>query len=278
MKYCRKCGREIEAGVQYCPNCGNPVNDEEVEKNENSFQSNDTDSADETLWESFISFFKEIIRFVKEAGIGLIGMIEEEIRKEPNKPKDAKCPYCGSEDTFTVVKSELEVKSKSYSFGNGCCGMCLLGPFGLLCGLCGSGTKVNSKSLTWWGCKNCGKQHLTQHDAIEMMNSFMGKMVINCFCYGSLGSIFLYPILDGFVHGFLRTILAVLIAAIVGVGVPLYLMNQLFGKINKQLGYDVWEILEVEKKEEYWKIIKYSMMSLGITLVLVCPILLKFAE
>lgn len=66
------------------------------------------------------------------------------------------------------------------------------------------GSKVKSRSITWWGCKNCGRQHLAQHDAVETLSSLMDKMTVNCLCYGALGSLLLYPILDELVHGFLR--------------------------------------------------------------------------
>lgn len=275
MKYCKKCGKEITEGAQYCPNCGNPVYVEQTERNENSFQCNDNDK---TLRELLVEFFKVLFECIKDTGGHIISMIDKVIQTEPNIPKDSRCPYCNSEDTFPIVKNETEIKTKGYSIGKGCCGMCLLGPFGLLCGSIGSGSKVKSKSLTWWGCKNCGKQHLAQHDAVEMMKSFMDKMVTNCLCYGSVGSLLLYPILDEFVHGFLKTLIIILVAVIVGVSVPLYFLYQLCEDMNKQLGYSVWNILEVEQKIEFWNSVKYSMISLAVTLIIVCPILLSFAE
>lgn len=45
--------------------------------------------------------------------------------------------------------------------------MLLLGPFGLLCGLCGKGSKVESKSELWWVCKKCGKAHIALADALK---------------------------------------------------------------------------------------------------------------
>lgn len=275
MKYCRNCGKEINEEAQYCPNCGNPVNAEQVERNENSFQSNDKD---ETFWKLLVEFFKVLSECMKDAGVHIICTIDKVIQTQPDIPKDSMCPYCNSEDTFPIIKSETEIKTKGYSMGRGCCGMCLLGPFGLLCGSFGTGSKVKSKSLTWWGCKNCGKQHLAQYDAVEIMKSFIDKMVVNCLCYGSIGSLFLYPMVDEFVHGFLRTITIVLISIIAGIFIPLYFLYQLCEDIDKQLGYSIWNILEVEKKKEFWDSIKYSMISLAVTLVIVCPILMIFAE
>lgn len=275
MKYCRNCGSEISEEAQYCPNCGNSVNVDQAERNEKSFQDN---NVDETLWELFVEFFKVLIECMKDARGHIIRTIDKAIQTEPNIPKDSICPYCNSEDTFSIVKSETEIKTKGYSMGRGCCGMCLLGPFGLLCGAFGSESKVKSTSLTWWGCKNCGKQHLGQHDAVEMIKAFTDKMVINCLCYGSIGSLLLYPILDELVSGFLRTIIIVLIAVIAGVSIPLYFSYQLCEDIDKQLGYSIWNVLEVKTKKEIWNSIKCSMLSLAGALIIVCPILIYFAE
>lgn len=59
-----------------------------------------------------------------------------------------KCPNCGSEDIQYSSKSS----GGGYSAGNGCCGYMFLGPLGLLCGACGSGTKTEE----FWICKQCG--------------------------------------------------------------------------------------------------------------------------
>ena len=249
MKYCRNCGKELNSDVQYCPNCGASVSEEQSGENENSYQES---NADGSLWESLVEFFKALIEYMKEAGLHIIDAIDKIIQMPPNIPKDSICPYCISEDTFPIVKNETEIKTKGYSMGRGCCGMCLLGPFGLLCGALFTGSKVKSRSITWWGCKNCGRQHLAQHDAVEMLSSLMDKMTVNCLCYGALGSLLLYPILDELVHGFLRTVIVVLIAVIVGVSLPLYFCYQLCEDIDKQLGYSIWDILEVEKKQEIW--------------------------
>lgn len=201
MKYCRNCGKELNSDIQYCPNCGASVSEEQSGKNENSYQES---NADGSLWESLVEFFKALIEYMKEAGLHIIDAIDKIIQMPPNIPKDSICPYCNSEDTFPIVKNETEIKTKGYSMGRGCCGMCLLGPFGLLCGALFTGSKVKSRSITWWGCKNCGRQHLAQHDAVETLSSLMDKMTVNCLCYGALGSLLLYPILDELVHGFLR--------------------------------------------------------------------------
>lgn len=296
MGYCPKCGRKTNPDARYCPDCGSPVNNENMETirveterieteeipNESSIgkenEFGQTNEDDESIWQSVMAFLKEIVQLLRETGSDLFQSLNDYIKMVPNKPKDSDCPYCGSVDTYAIVKNDVEVKTKGYSWGSGICGMCLLGPFGLLCGLCGSGSKVNSNSTTWWGCKNCGKQHLSQHNAIEMMDSFMNKLVVNCLCYGAVGSLLLHPMLNEFIHGILFTIVVALISIIAGVSIPLFLVYKSLDNVETQLGYGMDAILEVKKKKEYWDNIKISMLSLGGTLAFAYPILMFLAE
>lgn len=59
------------------------------------------------------------------------------------------CPRCGS-DNIQVVN---EVKTEGFGFIEGCLGYLILGPFGLLCGLCGMGETKNNILRV---CANCG--------------------------------------------------------------------------------------------------------------------------
>lgn len=59
-----------------------------------------------------------------------------------------KCPNCGSEHIQYATKTS----GGGFSFGNSCCGYILLGPLGLLCGACGSGTHTEE----FWICQDCG--------------------------------------------------------------------------------------------------------------------------
>lgn len=305
MRWCRRCGSEIREGAKFCTKCGcsiidqssennnanasqqkrikNSFESEQMKREKSSFQNYDTDK---TFTEKCIAFFKRVTECVMKVGVDIVkegmkvkGSITEQINTEPNKRVDSKCPYCGSEDTFPIVKNEVTAKSKGYSYGQGCCGICLLGPFGLLCGLCGSGSEIKSKSITWWACKNCGKQHLTQYDAKEMLDMCLDKMIMNCLCYGSIGSLFLHSLLNRFLQGPspLYGIITVIIGIIVGIIIPLVLASNLFNEVDEQIGYKVWEILDVEKKKTYWSSIKLSMVSLCVTLIMVYPMLSSFA-
>ena len=72
-----------------------------------------------------------------------------------------KCPKCGSEN----VHVSIEITKQGFSGGKGCCGAILLGPLGLLCGLCGK-NKIKSEEK-YWLCNNCGAQ-FTDYEAMSI--------------------------------------------------------------------------------------------------------------
>lgn len=65
-----------------------------------------------------------------------------------------KCPKCKSENCQYIAMSETN--STGFNSGNACCGLILMGPMGLLCGLCGNETKTTTKE--YWICQNCGNK------------------------------------------------------------------------------------------------------------------------
>lgn len=65
------------------------------------------------------------------------------------------CPKCGRENCQVVT--ETEGRTKGYGVGKGCLGTLLMGPFGLVCGLCGMG-KGKTSSTTYWICSDCGNK------------------------------------------------------------------------------------------------------------------------
>jgi rRNA maturation protein Nop10 len=61
-----------------------------------------------------------------------------------------KCPRCGSKNIQAVAVGKMQ----GFDTGKGCCGAILLGPFGWLCGLSGSGKgKTEAKRM----CMKCGE-------------------------------------------------------------------------------------------------------------------------
>ena len=65
-----------------------------------------------------------------------------------------KCPKCNSGDCQII--NEFSTSGKAFHASKGCCGAVLLGPIGLLCGMCGKGKQAKNESF--WLCNNCGKK------------------------------------------------------------------------------------------------------------------------
>lgn len=61
-----------------------------------------------------------------------------------------KCPRCGSEH----IQFATNTYGGGGSVSKSCCGYILLGPFGILCGMCNSGTKTEE----FWICHDCGNR------------------------------------------------------------------------------------------------------------------------
>ena len=63
-----------------------------------------------------------------------------------------RCPKCGEENCSAIGETETQ----GFGAGKGICGYLLLGPFGLLCGLCGMGKTKGTK--VFFVCNNCGRR------------------------------------------------------------------------------------------------------------------------
>ena len=105
----------------------------------------------------------------------------------PQEPYNLHCPYCGSTDCHSVVKTE--VSGGGFSASNGCCGFLLLGPLGLLCGACGS--EVKSSSETWWNCKMCGKEFMTPEATREKLKTGVKSAALSSIICAFLVALFL---------------------------------------------------------------------------------------
>lgn len=73
----------------------------------------------------------------------------------PHEDGGLKCPHCGS----TRLQYTTTVKTQGVSVCDSCCGYICLGPFGLLCGLCGAGSTETKES---WVCCDCGTKFTTE--------------------------------------------------------------------------------------------------------------------
>lgn len=123
--------------------------------------------------------------FCKECGKNLSGM-KDVVKNVPALPEQQEtetvgdfdifsCPSCraDSEFCYPVVKTNVKTSGGGYSFWNGCCGLILLGPLGLLCGACGGSVRTKVRSETWWVCRQCGKEFMSKQSALEKANTSM---------------------------------------------------------------------------------------------------------
>lgn len=62
-----------------------------------------------------------------------------------------RCPSCGSDSCFPIS----ETKTEGIDVTSSCCGYIILGPIGILCGLCNTGS---STTREYWKCGNCGRR------------------------------------------------------------------------------------------------------------------------
>lgn len=65
------------------------------------------------------------------------------------------CSKCGGQNCMLIQESESE--SKGFGVCKGLCGYFIIGPLGLLCGLCGMG-KGKTKTKHYWICNSCGNK------------------------------------------------------------------------------------------------------------------------
>lgn len=177
---------------------------------------------------------------------------------------DTVCPFCGSENCQPLMRNVTKVKSSGYSASSSCCGLCLLGPFGLLCGLCGTGAKVNIKSETVWICQKCGKQHLSQKDALEKAQIFAAN--------GIMGILLIALLLSGWFHvgstGWLLPLAWVLSPVVVCIAID--------AELSDELGYPLKEALPPDLS-----ITKYLVIAEIVTIAVLLfggPILTNILE
>ncbi len=124
--FCKYCRKELPENAKFCAHCGHLCDD--------SLAGQDTQ----------VSF-------------------------EPSRMSEATngipCPGCSSTNTEPIVHTTTQTKAGGYSCLGGACGGLLLGPVGLLLGLCGRSASTQSSSQTRWVCKSCGLEFPSRQDA-----------------------------------------------------------------------------------------------------------------
>ncbi len=132
--FCIHCGKEIPNDAKFCIFCG---------------QSCSTDNI---------------------SGIGAEDQKQEHIDGLSNTTETTEegtilCPNCGSTKCLPIVESSVQSSGGGYNCCSGGCGGVLLGPIGLLLGLCGSKQKISLTNQTRWVCSKCGKKFMSIDDA-----------------------------------------------------------------------------------------------------------------
>ncbi len=148
LKYCKRCGEALTEDSNHCGTCGSAVT---------------IVTPDTTL------------HLEKNSGSKTSSVVST-----PINSASVYCPKCKSQKLQTVVESNTEGKGGGYGAGKGCLGWLLLGPLGLLCGICGNGTKITTTNKTFFMCMDCGNKF---REAKELMEE-KSKTSTRCFIGG----------------------------------------------------------------------------------------------
>ena len=245
MVTCQKCAADNPDDAKFCRRCGNSLLEKtqpEEQKTPNEQQSQRQETPKDT------PNFREICGLMKD---GIAAVVNE----EPREKNDTICPFCQESDCQPLQKSATEVHNQGYRWGSGCCGMFLLGPFGLLCGMCGTGSKVKITNELWWTCKKCGKQHISKDSASTKWDAAVTGLVGTGFAGGVLLMLARWLEL-GFV-----TILIGVDALIT----PISGLYQVYKTLSQELGTSIIGILTPKQKKD-------SLLLLGVSLILVLAV------
>lgn len=151
------------------------------------------------------------------------------------------CPHCGAAlmDCVPLVKTNVTSSGGGYGFFSGCCGVILLGPLGLLCGL--RKRKTTSSSQTWWVCRKCGKEFLQREAAKEYVDTAIFGGATTTFTIVMIWRI----IFD--VFGSNRWVRDIALLMIVGIwlAVP--------EGINQATGYTIKQLLNDDERIDFYK-------------------------
>lgn len=227
QRKCDKCGAAIVDGTKFCRKCGAEIaageRKEETSKPE-------------------IPHDGEPAEVKKEQS-------SNDISQSQNHVSDANsvCPYCGAKGCQMVQRNSTKVTQSGYGCGSGCCGLILLGPFGLLCGLCGSGSKVDIKNEIWFMCPSCGKQHISYADAANKTRA----MALSAFLITLVGAAFISCSV------WLRSFSWITAAAVI---IPIISWGSLYFTVKDELGKSPKILFTDEQLKKYLIIFVISVI------------------
>lgn len=208
--FCQFCGTENSNNAVYCRSCGKQISRTHIQQDELLSQPNNAEPTNVHPANS-------------QTQVHLI------------------CPYCGGSDCHPVVKTDIKTSGGGYSFWNGCCGLILLGPAGLLCGSCGSSVKTKVRNETWWVCKKCGKEFISKQSALEKANLSMRSAAL----YSLLISMAVgYSFGDSEISTFWTLAIATLVVAGLWGSIPM--------AMTENSGLPLEQLLNPEEKSSFW--------------------------
>lgn len=253
---CNKCGRNNSEEAKFCQYCGAPLT-ENMQEQENNQESKEQPEKKETIDKEeregkWTSSFGELLFEIID------GMKTENNRffTEPPYPhKENACSFCGSNNTKLITQNTTDIKSKGYNWTRGCCGTCLLGPFGILCGMLGGGSEVKITNETWWLCSDCGKKHISQSSALEKADILMRGVLGNSVIAGIVLAFVYAGIYEG-INGFFAFVATVALSVVI----PLVLTSMNYNTLFNDLGYSIIDILSIKKRKEYGYILVGAMV------------------
>lgn len=199
---CQACGAEISEGVKFCSNCGAEFDWED-------------DGAE---------------AFGAEAGEarGSNPLLPPEGFVEDSA--DTICPFCHQGGCEWFRKNNTTVKQKSFNIWDGICGMLCLGPFGLLCGLCGAGQEVEVSDENWYYCKKCGKQHISRGSALAKAEKIYYSCLASSLIAAAIFSLMLW--------------LGAGLLVLIPIAVPAGMWYSMFKDLKADLGFPLTDIID----------------------------------
>lgn len=196
--FCMYCGTKNEEGYVFCKTCGKKlmVVPEETKTEEVKTPSAEVAKPTESSGDKDRSYKYAMYNNMSDSSSGI------------------RCPKCRDEDgnCRAINKTTTTTTGSSYNAGGGCCGLVFLGPFGLLCGLCGSGQKTTTQNQTWWVCQKCGYEFPSK-SAVE--DEYKRKLAAFAICIGIISMVMWDFIFLG--GGWVAVLCAILIAILWGV-------------------------------------------------------------
>ena len=169
------------------------------------------------------------------------------------------CPRCGAKNSQPMAHTTTHTQAGGYSCCMGACGGILLGPLGLLLGLCGKSVSTTSTTQTRWVCMNCGAEFINRQDA---KNAVHTMMILNTVL--TQASVLLFP------PGFLCFPIFLMAAAMAACAAICWIALK-----NNQTGYKLEDLMSYEALDRWkkkWLIIK---IGIGLGIILIWMILLN---